>query len=291
MKRILQPHQLAERSLIKEYRKTLWNPFIEGVKGYQMIAPHDHIAVCISGGKDSFILAKLMQQLQRISDFPFDLTFLCMDPGYSRENRIRIEENAGLLHIPLTIFETDIFAAAEDVKDNPCYLCARMRRGHLYKNARALGCNKIALGHHFDDVIETTVLGLFYGSQLQAMPPKVHSQNFPGMELIRPMYCVREADIIAWRDAHDLHFLNCACRMTEHGKEDASKRREIKRLLATLRPHSPQIDKSIFSAIHRVCLDTMVGCRWMGEDHDFESLFEARRNSAANQDDMDEGGI
>lgn len=276
MKRVLEPYQLAERSLIREFRKELWNPFIEGVKRYNQIEENDCIAVCISGGKDSFILAKLMQQLKRVTDIPFELKFLVMDPGYSPENRKRIEENAALLHIPITIFETDIFAAAEDVKDNPCYLCARMRRGHLYKNARALGCNKIALGHHFDDVVETTVLGLFYGSQLQAMPPKVHSRNFPGMELIRPMYCVHEEDIIRWAQHHDLHFLNCACRMTEKGKEDASKRREIKHLLKDLRKNSPNIEKSIFSAIHRVCLDTMVGCRWMGEDHEFDALYAAR---------------
>ena len=253
---------------------------------YDMIEDVDRVAVGISGGKDSFILAKLMQQLKRISDVPFELTFLCMDPGYSGENRKRIEENAKLLHIPLTIFETDIFAAAEDVKDNPCYLCARMRRGHLYKNAKALGCNKIALGHHYDDVIETTVLGMFYGSQLQAMPPKVHSQNFAGMELIRPMYCVRERDIIAWAKMHELHFLNCACRMTEKGREDASKRKEIKRLLAGLREKSPNIDKSIFSSIHRVCLDTMVGCRWMGEDHDFEALYAARTTNGEEDEDV-----
>ena len=285
MKRQLETHQLCTRTLIRDMRKELWNPFIEGVKRYGMIAEGDRIAVCISGGKDSFILAKLMQQLQRVSDVPFDLEFLVMDPGYSAENRRRIEENARLLHIPITVFETDIFAAAEDVKDNPCYLCARMRRGHLYKNARRLSCNKIALGHHMDDVIETTVLGLFYGSQLQAMPPKVHSQNFPGMELIRPMYCIREKDIIAWAQMHDLHFLNCACRMTEKGREEMSKRREIKHLLADLRANSPQIDKSIFSAVHRVCLDTMVGCRWMGEDHTFEELFEARRHVGGEEDE------
>lgn len=285
MKRQLETHQLCTRTLIRDMRKELWNPFIEGVKRYGMIAEGDRIAVCISGGKDSFILAKLMQQLQRVSDVPFDLKFLVMDPGYSAENRRRIEENARLLRIPVTVFETDIFAAAEDVKDNPCYLCARMRRGHLYKNARRLSCNKIALGHHMDDVIETTVMGLFYGSQLQAMPPKVHSRNFPGMELIRPMYCVREKDIIAWAQMHDLHFLNCACRMTEKGREEMSKRREIKHLLADLRVNSPQIDKSIFSAIHRVCLDTMVGCRWMGEDHVFEELFEARRHVGGEEDE------
>lgn len=285
MKRQLETHQLCTRTLIRDMRKELWNPFIEGVKRYGMIAEGDRIAVCISGGKDSFILAKLMQQLQRVSDVPFDLEFLVMDPGYSAENRRRIEDNARLLHIPITVFETDIFAAAEDVKDNPCYLCARMRRGHLYKNARRLSCNKIALGHHMDDVIETTVLGLFYGSQLQAMPPKVHSRNFPGMELIRPMYCIREKDIIAWAQMHDLHFLNCACRMTEKGREEMSKRREIKHLLAELRQNSPQIDKSIFSAVHRVCLDTMVGCRWMGEDHAFEELFEARRHVGGEEDE------
>lgn len=279
MKRVLEKHQLVERSIIKEFRKTLWNPFIESIKQYQLIEENDHIAVCISGGKDSMVLAKLMQQLQKYSDVPFELTFLVMDPGYSEENRRRIEENAALLHIPVTIFETDIFAAADDTEKNPCYLCARMRRGHLYKNAKRLGCNKIALGHHFDDVVETTVMGMFYGSQLQAMPPKVHSAHFEGMELIRPLYCVHEEDIIAWVQFNELSFIRCACRMTEKQGDDVGKRQEIKKLLKNLRQHSPNIEKSIFSSIHRVCLDTMVGCRWQGEDHDFAALYASQRPS------------
>ncbi len=284
-------YQDVERSLIKKYRKVIWSPFTQAVREYQLINPGDKIAVCISGGKDSMLLAKLIQELQRHGPVPFEAVYLSMDPGYATKNRELLLSNAEKLHVPMEMFSSQIFDTVVNIEKNPCYLCARMRRGYLYSKARELGCNKIALGHHFNDMIETVVMGMLYGGQIQTMMPKLHSTNFPGMELIRPMYCVREADIIAWRDAHDLHFLNCACRMTEHGKEDASKRREIKRLLATLRPHSPQIDKSIFSAIHRVCLDTMVGCRWMGEDHDFESLFEARRFGAANQDDMDEGGI
>lgn len=288
MKRTLEKHQLVERSIIREFRKTLWNPFIESIKRYQLIAENDHIAVCISGGKDSVVLAKLMQQLQKHSDVPFELTFLVMDPGYSGENRKKIEENAALLHIPITLFETDIFAAADDAGKNPCYLCARMRRGHLYKQAKRLGCNKIALGHHFDDVIETTLMGMFYGSQLQAMPPKVHSAHFPGMELIRPLYCVREEDIIAWAEHNDLSFIRCACRMTEKTGEDAGKRQEIKRLLKELRKDSPSIEKSIFSSIHRVCLDTMVGCRWQGEDHDFPMLYAAQRDSGYDAEGYEE---
>ena len=192
MSRELTPREIAERSLIKTYRKTLWNPFIAAVKRYELVSPGDHIAVCISGGKDSMVLAKLMQELQKHTEHPFELTFLVMDPGYNQENRKLIEENAALLGIPVTIFESDIFNVTVQVDKNPCYLCARMRRGCLYAKAQELGCNKIALGHHFSDVVETTLLGLFYGAPVQAMPPKLHSKNFPGMEFIRPLYCVEE---------------------------------------------------------------------------------------------------
>ena len=187
MARELEPYQLIERSIVKKYKKELWNPFIQAVKRYELIQEGDKIAVCISGGNDSMLLAKLMQQLQRHSEVPFELVFLVMDPGYHPANRQRIDENAALLHIPITVFETDIFNVADSVEQSPCYLCARMRRGHLYKNAQDLGCNKIALGHHFSDVIETTIMGMFYSGQLQGMMPKLHSTNFPGMELIRPM--------------------------------------------------------------------------------------------------------
>ena len=197
MSRELTPQETAERSLIKTYRKTLWNPFIAAVKRYDLVCPGDRIAVCISGGKDSMVLAKLMQELQRHTEQPFSLTFLVMDPGYNPANRALIESNAALLGIPVEIFESDIFDVTTQVEKNPCYLCARMRRGWLYAKARELGCNKIALGHHFSDVVETTLLGLFYGAQVQAMMPKLHSKNFPGMELIRPLYCVHEDAAIA----------------------------------------------------------------------------------------------
>ena len=239
MARELTPQEIAERSLIKTYRKSLWNPFIAAVKRYELVEPRDRIAVCISGGKDSMVLAKLMQELRRHTEQPFDLTFLVMDPGYNAANRALIEENAARLGIPITIFDSDIFDVTVQVEKNPCYLCARMRRGFLYSKARELGCNKIALGHHMSDVLETTLLGLFYGAQLQTMPPKLHSKNFPGMELIRPLYCVHEDAIIAWKNYNHLRFLQCACRFTE-GRDAAedgvgdSKRQEIKVLLRQL---------------------------------------------------------
>ena len=279
--RDLSPAQTAERSLIKKYRKTLWNPFVAAVKRYDLIAPGDRIAVCISGGKDSFVLAKLMQHMQSHSEFPFELVFLVMDPGYNSLNRIKIEENAAKLEIPITVFETDIFTVADKTEKNPCYLCARMRRGHLYAKARALGCNKIALGHHRDDVIETTVMALFYGSQLQAMPPKLHSTNFEGMELIRPLYCCREEDIIAWQRYNSLEFIRCACKLTEKTENDdvesASKRKEIKALIRSLRKTNPNIENSIFSAIHSVCLDTMVGWKSRGVEHSFLEDYDERK--------------
>ena len=204
MKKTLEPYQLIERSIIKKYRKELWTPFIVAVKRYELVQAGDRIAVCISGGKDSMLMAKLLQELQRHSDVPFELVFLVMDPGYNEINRQKIESNAELLYIPVTIFESNIFAVANNTDKNPCYLCARMRRGHLYSKAKELGCNKIALGHHFNDVIETTVMSMFYGSQLQAMPPKLHSTSFPGMTLIRPMYCIHEEDILAWKRYNEL---------------------------------------------------------------------------------------
>ena len=236
MSRELTPQEAAERSLIKKYRKELWNPFIAAVKRYELIAPGDRIAVCISGGKDSMVLAKLMQELQRHTEQPFELVFLLMGPGYAPANRALIEENAARLGIPITVFRSDIFDVAYQVEKNPCYLCARMRRGFLYSKAQELGCNKIALGHHLSDVLETTLLGLFYGAQLQTMPPKLRSRNFPGMELIRPLYCVHEDAIIAWKNYNGLRFLQCACRFTERcatcGGEKGSKRDEMKELIA-----------------------------------------------------------
>ena len=279
MPRELDPCAIAERSLIKKYRKTLWNPFIAAVKRYELIAPGDRIAVCISGGKDSMLLAKLMQELQRHTEQPFELVFLVMDPGYNPENRALIEANAEKLRVPVTIFESDIFDVTVSVDRNPCYLCARMRRGFLYAKARELGCNKIALGHHFSDVIETTLLGLFYGAQMQSMPPKLHSKNFPGMELIRPLYCVHEEDIIAWKHYNHLHFLQCACRFTE--ERDAagdgvgqSKRQEMKVLLHKLRETNPNIEKSIFSAIHDVQIDTLAGCKFAGRRYALTDYYD-----------------
>lgn len=279
MSRDLTPCLIAERSIIKKYRKELWNPFIAAVKRYELIAPGDRIAVCISGGKDSMLLAKLMQELQRHTEQPFALVFLVMDPGYSPANRRLIEENAARLEIPITVFESNIFDVTVQVDRNPCYLCARMRRGFLYSKAQELGCNKIALGHHFSDVIETTLLGLFYGAQLQTMPPKLHSKNYPGMELIRPLYCVHEDDIIAWKNYNRLQFLQCACRFTE--ERDAagngvgeSKRQEIKLLLRELKKANPNIEKSIFAAIHGVQLDTMVGVKFRGKSYSFLDYYD-----------------
>lgn len=274
MPRELKKYQLIERSIIKRFRKEIWNPFILAVKQYELIKENDKIAVCISGGKDSMLCAKLMQQLQRHSDVPFELVFLVMDPGYNTQNRQRIEENAKLLNIPITIFESNIFDVANSVQKSPCYLCARMRRGHLYAKARELGCNKIALGHHFSDVIETTLIGMFYGSQLQAMLPKLHSTNFEGMELIRPMYCIHEDSIKAWCRYNELEFIQCACRFTEQYKNNRnenlmSKRQEIKDLIKELKKTNPNIEHSIFKSIHAVCLDTMPGYKSHGMEHTF----------------------
>ena len=279
MSRELEPYQLIERSIIKKYRKVIWNPFISAVKEYNLINAGDKIAVCISGGKDSMLLAKLMQMLQRISDVSFDLVFLVMDPGYSEKNRQKIEKNASLMHIPITVFESDIFAVANSTDKNPCYLCARMRRGHLYNKAKELGCNKIALGHHLSDVIETTLMGMFYGSQLQAMMPKLHSRNFEGMELIRPMYCVNEEDILTWKRYNNLDFLQCACRFTESytmrdNIDGSSKRQEVKTLIKRLKQDNPNIEKNIFKSIHSVCLDTFPAYKTGGKKHSFLDDYE-----------------
>ena len=279
MARELTPQEIAERSLIKTYRKSLWNPFIAAVKRYELVEPRDRIAVCISGGKDSMVLAKLMQELRRHTEQPFDLTFLVMDPGYNAANRALIEENAARLGIPITVFDSDIFDVTVQVEKNPCYLCARMRRGFLYSKARELGCNKIALGHHMSDVLETTLLGLFYGAQLQTMPPKLHSKNFPGMELIRPLYCVHEDAIIAWKNYNHLRFLQCACRFTE-GRDAAedgvgdSKRQEMKVLLRQLKQGNPNIEKSMFRAVHGVQLDTFPGFKYRGAAHSFLDYYD-----------------
>ncbi len=279
MAREMTRQEEIERSIIKKYRKELWRPFILAVKRYELVREGDRIAVCISGGKDSMLLAKLMQELLRHSLVKFELVFLVMDPGYNAENRQKIVENAELLGIPITIFESDVFEAAACANRNPCYLCARMRRGCLYGKARELGCNKIALGHHFNDVIETTMLGLFYGAQLQAMPPKLHAKNFPGMELIRPLYCVHEENILAWARYNNLTFIQCACRLTKAiaaGDEAvASKRQEVKLLLRELRKTNPDVEKSVFRAIHKCNVDTMVGFKQNGAAHSFLEFYDA----------------
>ena len=277
-KRNLDACQLIERSIQKKYRKALWTPFVAAVKRYELIRAGDRIAVCISGGKDSMLLAKLMQQLQRVSEVPFETVFLVMDPGYIPENRRQIERNAALLRLPIQVFESDVFQIANGAEKNPCYLCARMRRGFLYSKAREMGCNKIALGHHFNDVIETTVMAMFYGAQLQGMMPKLRSDNFPGMELIRPLYCVHEDDIIAWRNYNHLTFLQCACRFTEHAAEAVhdSKRLETKLLLKSLKKDNPDIEKCVFNAIHAVNLDTFPGWKTKGEEHSFLEWYDDR---------------
>lgn len=273
MSRQLSFSENVERSIIKKYRKVLWDPFIAAVKQYRLINEGDRIAVCISGGKDSMLMAKLIQMLQRFSEVPFEAEFLVMDPGYNDLNRQKIISNADLLKVPITIFETDIFQVANNTSDSPCYLCARMRRGHLYSKAKELGCNKIALGHHLNDVIETVFISMFYGSQLQCMLPKLHSSNFEGMELIRPLYRVREDDIIAWSAYNGLDFIRCACRFTENtqsgDKETTSKRKEVKQLISRLKKNDPSIETSIFNSIHAVCLDTFPAYKTKGEKHSF----------------------
>ena len=270
----LKYHQLVERSIQKTYHKKIWTPFITAIKRYELIQENDSVAVCISGGKDSMLMAVLFSMLRRITEVPFDVKYIVMDPGYSEANRKKIEENASLLEIPIEIFESRIFDVANSTGKNPCYLCSRMRRGHLYAKAKEAGCNKIALGHHFSDVIETTVMAMFYGAQLQAMMPKLHSTNFEGMELIRPLYCIHEDDIIAWRDYNNLEFLQCACRFTEEnhvgeGGMGESKRLEIKELIKDLKLNNPYIEKNIFNSIHSVCLDMFPGYKSDGKEHSF----------------------
>ncbi len=264
----------AEQSLRKKFRKAIWSRFTSALREYRLVNEGDRVAVCISGGKDSTLMAKLFQELEKHSTVPFEARYISMDPGYSPENRRKIEENAFLLRIPVRFFETNIFDVANHTEKKPCYLCARMRRGYLYRFARELGCNKIALGHHFSDVIETTVMAMFYSSQLQAMIPKLHSRNFPGMELIRPLYCVHEEDILAWKRYHELEFIQCACRFTENcttcdGGGGGSKRQEIKTLLRRLKRDNPNIENSIFRSIHAVNLDTFPAYKEKGTEHSF----------------------
>lgn len=269
-----------ELSIRKKFHKELFSKFAKAINQYELVKEHDHIAVCISGGKDSMLMAKLFQEIKRHNKFDFDLTFLVMDPGYSFENRKRIEENARLMNIPITIFESEIFDAVDTIEQSPCYLCARMRRGHLYKNAKELGCNKIALGHHYDDVIETILMGMLYGAQVQTMMPKLHSTNFEGMELIRPLYLIREEDIIHWRDYNDLHFLQCACHFTEtcssirdDGTSD-SKRQEIKKLISELKKVNPFVETNIFKSVENVNLNTVIEYKKDGVRHNFLETYD-----------------
>ncbi len=247
----------------RRFKEKIFSRFTKGIVEFDMIQPNDKIAVCISGGKDSMLMAKLFQELKRHDKFPFELIFLVMDPGYNEANRNKIEENAEITGVPITIFETEIFNSVYNVEKNPCYLCARMRRGYLYKKAKELGCNKIALGHHFDDVIETTLMSMLWGGQVQTMMPKLKSKNYEGMELIRPMYYVREEDIIAWRDYNELEFLRCACRFTEkleaeNGESSESKRLETKKIIKELKKSNPNIEANIFNSMKNVYIDAVI---------------------------------
>lgn len=264
----------VEKSLRKKFRKEIWSKFTKAVNTYELVKPGDKIAVCISGGKDSMLMAKCFQELKLHDKFDFDVKFLVMDPGYSPRNRQVIEENARILNIPITVFESDIFESVYNIEKSPCYLCARMRRGHLYAYAKELGCNKIALGHHYDDVIETILMGMLYGAQVQTMMPKLHSTNFEGMELIRPLYLVREDDIKAWRDYNGLNFIQCACKFTDtcttcNNEENQSKRVEIKELIKKLKQVNPHVESNIFRSVENVNIDTVVAYKQNGVKHNF----------------------
>ena len=262
-----------EQSIRKKFRKTIWCRFTRAVREYELVKEGDKIAVCISGGKDSMLMAKLFQELKRHNKFNFEVVFLVMDPGYSPANRQIIEANAKRMNIPITIFESDIFDAVFNIEKSPCYLCARMRRGHLYSKAKELGCNKIALGHHYDDVIETILMGMLYGAQMQTMMPKLHSTNFEGMELIRPLYLIREDDIKKWRDSNDLHFIQCACKFTDTcstcGGENTSKRVEVKNLIRQLKETNPFVESNIFKSVENVNLSTVIAYKKDGVKHHF----------------------
>ncbi|HAJ97712.1 MAG TPA: tRNA 2-thiocytidine(32) synthetase TtcA [Ruminococcus sp.] len=267
-----------EETIVKKFARPIWHRFLKGIKEYGLIQEGDKIAVCISGGKDSMLMAQCMQRLQRYSKFPFEVEFIVMNPGYNERNREKIVENAELLGVPIHMFETKIFSAVKKIEQNPCYLCARMRRGYLYHMAQELGCNKIALGHHFDDVIETILMGMLYGSQVQTMMPKIHSENFEGMQLIRPMYLIREADIIAWKEYNHLEFIQCACLLTEKWTSENeianSKRQEIKMLLRQLRKNNPAVDMNIFRSVENVNLKTIISYHLGDEYHHFLDDFD-----------------
>ena len=275
----------VELSLRKKFKKSIWSKFTKAINTYELVKPGDKIAVCISGGKDSMLMAKCFQELKLHNKFEFEVKFLVMDPGYSEANRKVIEENAKSLNIPITIFESDIFESVFTVEKSPCYLCARMRRGHLYHFAQELGCNKIALGHHYDDVIETILMGMLYGAQVQTMMPKLHSIHFEGMELIRPLYLVREDDIKAWRDYNNLHFIQCACKFTDtcttcNNEENQSKRVEVKELIRTLKEKNPFVESNIFKSVENVNLDTVVAYKQGGVRHHFLDTYEREPETA-----------
>ena len=274
----MEEYKEIEKSIIKKYRKEIWARFVKAVKEYELIQDNDKIMVCISGGKDSFLLAKCMQELIRHGKINFSLCFVVMDPGYKKENREKIENNAKRLNIPIEIFESDIFSVVDSVASkSPCYLCARMRRGYLYSKAKELGCNKIALGHHFDDVIETTLLSLFYGSEIKTMMPKLHSENFEGMELIRPLFLVKEESILAWARYNKLEFLNCACNFTEkNAVELTSKRLEMKNLIKDLRKKHREIDNNIFTALNNINLNCVLGTKKDGEYTSFLDSYDKK---------------
>lgn len=263
----------VERSINKRFHKGIWSRFTAAINDYELIQEGDRIAVCISGGKDSMLMAKLFQELKRHNKFPFEVEYIVMDPGYSRANREQIEYNAGLLNVPVTIFESNIFESVFHVEKSPCYLCARMRRGYLYNQAKMMGCNKIALGHHYDDVIETILMSMLYAGQVQTMMPKLHSTNFDGMELIRPMYLIREDEIKRWRDYNNLTFLQCACKFTENcavnEKENLSKRLEIKNMIREMKKINPQVENNIFKSVENVNLDTVIAYKKNSVKHNF----------------------
>ena len=269
-----------ERSIIKKFRKPVWRRFTKAIRDYELIQDGDKIAVCISGGKDSMLMAKLFQELARHGKKNFEVVFLVMNPGYNERNYELIKSNAELLNIPITVFRSEIFNIVEGEKNSPCYLCARMRRGYLYSKAQELGCNKIALGHHYDDVIETILMGMLYGAQVQTMMPKLHSTNFPGMELIRPLYLIREADIIHWAKYNDLTFIRCACRFTEQcaspEEETTSKRAEIKELIHTLAQKDPVIESNIFRSVENVNVNTVIAYKKDGVKHHFLDTYDEK---------------
>ena len=271
-----------ERSIIKKFRKPIWRRFTKAIREYELVQDGDKIAVCISGGKDSMLMAKLFQELSRHGKKNFEVVFLVMNPGYNEINYQTIKDNAKILNVPITVFESDIFNIVAAEEQSPCYLCARMRRGYLYSKAKELGCNKIALGHHYDDVIETILMGMLYGAQVQTMMPKLHSTNFEGMELIRPLYLIREADIIHWANYNDLHFTQCACRFTEHcascgGTEKGSKRAEIKELIHELAKKDPVIEYNIFRSVENVNLNTVIGYKQDGVRHNFLDTYDEQK--------------